>query len=165
MSERDTQHLDVTIRPMEMRDLAEVHAIDVLSFSLPWSERSFRFELTENQTSRQWVATVPDPDGNSRLVGVIVVWFIIDEAHIGTFAVHPDYRRQGIGRALMEHTLNHARQTGMVKVFLEVRRGNLPAIELYKSYGFTVQGLRPRYYTDNNEDALLMEMEIGKSNG
>lgn len=152
--------MDVKIRPMEPGDLDDVHAIDVLSFSLPWPERSFRFELTENPASRQWVAEVLDGQGRPRLAGMIVVWFIVDEAHIGTIAVHPDFRRRGIGRALLDHTLEHARQTGILKVFLEVRRGNLPALELYKRYGFTVEGIRPRYYHDTGEDALLMELEI-----
>jgi [ribosomal protein S18]-alanine N-acetyltransferase len=154
--------MDLTIRHMQLDDLDAVHTIDVLSFSLPWPERSFRFELLDNPNSRQWVAEVIGEDGRPRLAGVIVVWMIVDEAHIGTIAVHPDLRRMGIGRKLLETALDAARQAGMLTVFLEVRRSNRAAQELYKQYGFQVTGIRLRYYQDTGEDALLMELRIGE---
>jgi ribosomal-protein-alanine N-acetyltransferase len=152
--------MEVTLRPMQISDIETVHALDVLSFSTPWPERSFRYELTENPNSRQWVAEIRDEQGKLRLAGMIVVWLIVDEAHIGTIAVHPDLRRQGIGRRLLEQAIQHARETGMLTMFLEVRRTNLAAQELYKQYGFTVAGIRLRYYHDTGEDALLMEKNL-----
>ena len=142
------------IRRMTLADVPAVHEIDLLSFSLPWPERSFRFELTENQVSRAWVAEV---DG--KIAAMLVLWFIIDEAHIATIAVHPDFRRQGIGEQILLHALRAARNEGAQRAFLEVRAGNAAAQAMYRKYGFEVAGVRPGYYKDNNEDALLMNLE------
>jgi ribosomal-protein-alanine N-acetyltransferase len=142
------------IRRMKLEDVPAVHVIDMLSFSLPWSERSFRFELTENPVSRGWVAEV---DG--QVVAMLVLWFIVDEAHIATIAVHPDFRRQGIGEEILLQSLRAARDEGARRAFLEVRASNTAAQAMYRKYGFTIAGTRPRYYRDNNEDAFLMDLE------
>jgi [ribosomal protein S18]-alanine N-acetyltransferase len=142
------------IRRMLLEDVPAVHEIDTLSFSLPWPERSFRFELTENPVSRGWVAEV---DG--RIAAILVLWFIIDEAHIATIAVHPDYRRQGIGEKVLLHALLAVQDEGARRVFLEVRAGNAAAQAMYEKYGFIVDGRRLKYYRDNDEDAILMSLE------
>lgn len=142
------------IRRMRLEDVPAVHEIDMLSFSLPWSERSFRFELTENPVSRDWVAEV---DG--QIAAMLVLWFIVDEAHIATIAVHPNFRRQGIGEEILIHALRAAQDEGARRAFLEVRAGNAAAQAMYKKYGFVVTGVRPGYYKDNNEDAILMNLE------
>ena len=142
------------IRRMTLEDIPAVHEIDMLSFSLPWPERSFRFELTGNPVSRGWVAEM---DG--KIAAMLVLWFIVDEAHIATIAVHPDFRRQGIGEMILLHALRGVREEGARRAFLEVRVGNVAAQVMYKKYGFEVAGVRPRYYKDNNEDALLMNLE------
>jgi ribosomal-protein-alanine N-acetyltransferase len=143
---------------MAVEDIEQVHLIDVLSFSLPWPERSFRFELTENRSSRLWVADAVNDAGRRRVAAATVIWVIEDEAHIGTFAVHPDFRRLGIGRRLLAKSLHECWLEGVRKVFLEVRRGNLAAQQLYRSFGFVDEGIRPRYYRDTGEDALLMAL-------
>jgi [ribosomal protein S18]-alanine N-acetyltransferase len=142
------------IRRMTLADVPAVHEIDLLSFSLPWPERSFRFEITENPVSRGWVAEV---DG--KIAAMLVLWFIVDEAHIATIAVHPDFRRQGIGEQILLHSLRAARAEGASRAFLEVRAGNAAAQAMYRKYGFYVVGVRPGYYKDNNEDAFLMNLE------
>jgi len=142
------------IRRMTLADVPAVHEIDLLSFSLPWPERSFRFELTENQVSRGWVTEL---DG--KIAAMLVLWFIVDEAHIATIAVHPDFRRQGIGEQILLHALRAARAEGAQRAFLEVRAGNAAAQAMYRKYGFTVAGVRRGYYKDNNEDAFLMNLE------
>jgi ribosomal-protein-alanine N-acetyltransferase len=139
---------------MTLVDVPTVHEIDLLSFSLPWPERSFRFELTENQISRGWVAEV-----EGKIAAMLVLWFIVDEAHIATIAVHPDFRRQGIGEQILLHALRAARNEGAQRAFLEVRAGNVAAQAMYQKYGFEVAGVRPGYYKDNNEDALLMNLD------
>jgi ribosomal-protein-alanine N-acetyltransferase len=139
---------------MTLADVPAVHEIDTLSFSLPWPERSFRFELTENPVSRGWVAEV---DG--KIAAMLLLWFIVDEAHIATIAVHPDFRRQGIGEQILLYALLVVHQEGAQRAFLEVRAGNAAAQAMYKKYGFEVAGVRPRYYKDNNEDAFLMDLE------
>jgi len=153
------QAVEIILRPMELKDVEQVYAIDVLSFSLPWSERSYRFELTENKNSRPWVAEAVDAGGAHQVVGMVVTWVILDEAHIATIATHPAFRRRGIGRRLLVRVLEDAAEHGAQKVFLEVRRNNLAAQKLYEQFGFRVTGVRPRYYVDTQEDALLMTLE------
>ena len=154
-------HHTVTLRPMTLQDVARVREIDVLSFSLPWSERSYRFELTENKKSVNWVAeTVPQEGGEGLpiVVGMIVIWAILDEAHIATIAIHPDYRGQGIGRRLLAGGLLAVYERGARMAYLEVRRSNLTAQKMYEQFGFVVAGVRPGYYKDNHEDAILMTL-------
>ncbi len=146
--------MSMFIRRMTLADIPAVHEIDTLSFSLPWPERSFLFELTENPVSRDWVAEV---DG--RVAAMLVLWFIVDEAHIATIAVHPDFRRRGIGEKILLSALRAAYDEGAERAFLEVRAGNTAAQAMYKKYGFSVAGVRPGYYKDNNEDAFLMNLE------
>ncbi len=145
---------EVVIRRMTLADVPQVAEIDRLSFSLPWPERSFRFEVTENPASRGWVAEMA-----GRLAAMLVLWLIVDEAHIATIAVHPDFRRRGLGERILLHALAAARDEGGRRAFLEVRAGNVAAQAMYKKYGFVVDGTRPKYYRDNNEDALLMSLD------
>lgn len=148
----------IRIRRMDLKDVEQVYAIDVLSFSLPWPERSYRFELTENRASRPWVAEWLEEDRPPRIVAMLVLWLLFDEAHIGTIAVHPDFRQYGIGRRLLAAALLNAIEGGATTSLLEVRRGNLSAQKLYEAFGFEVVNIRPRYYSDNGEDALLMTL-------
>ncbi|MEO7839142.1 MAG: ribosomal protein S18-alanine N-acetyltransferase, partial [Anaerolineales bacterium] len=127
---------------------------DRVSFSLPWPERSFRFELTDNPASRCWVA---DVDG--KIAGVIVAWLIVDEVHVATIATHPDFRRQGIAKNLLSYALQHLSTEGAQSSFLEVRASNLAAQEMYRKFGYEESGVRQRYYRDNGEDAILMTLE------
>ena len=90
---------------------------------------------------------------------MIVIWAILDEAHVATIAVNPDYRGQGIGRRLLAIGLQAAYQRGARMAFLEVRRSNTVAQNLYQRFGFQVVSERLRYYQDNHEDALLMTLE------
>jgi [ribosomal protein S18]-alanine N-acetyltransferase len=143
---------------MALKDVPRVREIDVASFSLPWPERSFRFEITDNPASRLWVAEIIDSQGHSQVVGMIVMWLILDEAHIGTFAIHPDYRRKGIGKDLLIESLLEAFATGVRLCYLEVRRSNLAAQSLYEKFGFQITSVRPHYYRDNGEDAMLMTL-------
>lgn len=146
--------MKIIIRKMTMDDIEQVLAIDRVSFSLPWPERSFRFELTDNPASRCWVAEM---DG--KLVGMIVAWLIVSEVHVATLATHPDFRRQGIAKKLLAYALRELRNEGAQSSFLEVRASNFAAQEMYRKFGYEESGVRPRYYRDNDEDALLMTLE------
>lgn len=143
----------MNIRRMTIDDLAQVVAIDKASFSLPWPERSFRFEISDNSASRAWVA---EEDG--KVVGAIVAWLLVDEAHIATIATHPDFRRRGIASKLLSHALRMMMNEGALTSVLEVRESNLAAQEMYRKFGFEETGRRPRYYKDNSEDAILMTL-------
>lgn len=145
--------MNAAIRKMKKDDVDQVVAIDQVSFSLPWPERSFRYELNDNPASRCWVAEV---DG--LIVGMIVVWLLVDEAHIATLATHPEFRRQGIAKKLLTHALKYLMEEGAGSSFLEVRESNAAAQEMYRKFGFEEAGRRPRYYKDNSEDAILMTL-------
>jgi len=152
------EQIQTRIRPMELKDVARVREIDVASFALPWPERSYRFEIQENPASRNFIVEVTANGNQPVVAGMIVMWFIIDEAHIGTIAIDEPYRRLGLGRLLLAESLLEAYHSGVRQSFLEVRRGNQPAITLYEQFGFQIAGIRPRYYKDNGEDALLMTL-------
>lgn len=143
------------IRPMTLGDIPEVAAIDRLSFSLPWSERSYRYELTENPAARLLVAEV-SASPRARVIGYVGLWLLVDEAHISTLAVHPTERGRGIGEALLRAAMDVAVRMGAELATLEVRASNRSAQNLYRKHGFEVVGRRPGYYKDNQEDAVLM---------
>jgi ribosomal-protein-alanine N-acetyltransferase len=146
--------MNLIIRKMTLDDIPAVIDLDQKSFSLPWPERSFRFELTDNPASRCWVAEL---DG--KVVAMIVVWLIVSEAHVATIATHPDFRRRGIAERLLSHALRHLMVEGAVSSFLEVRESNAAAQAMYRKFGYEETGRRRRYYRDNDEDAILMNLD------
>lgn len=99
------------------------------------------------------------PTQQEKIIGMAVVWYIVDEVHIATLAVHPDYRQQGVAQKLLEIILQEAMRHGFLTVTLEVRAGNLSAQALYRKFGFQIVGTRPRYYKNNNEDAYIMTLK------
>lgn len=141
--------------PMCLDDLEDVLAIERVSFHTPWSRAAFRYELTENRVARCIVARIGD-----RVGGYLCLWEVGHEIHITNLAVHPTFRRQGIGRRLLEPTLEAARRRGVSLALLEVRPTNAEAIGLYESLGFRVIGRRKGYYFDTGEDALVMESAL-----
>lgn len=141
------------IRPMTLDDLPVVLDIDKLSFPQPWPESSYRFELTTNLASILLVAEVDE-----ELVGYIGSWLLVDETHVSTLAVHPNFRRRGIARRLLLELLRRSAANGADIATLEVRVSNQAAIDLYTSFGFRITGRRPGYYRDNHEDAHIMTM-------
>ena len=149
--------LQVAVRLMTLDDLPAVMEIDRLSFSLPWPERSFRFELTGNDASHLLVAEMP-VGGEAHIAGFLGYWLLVDEMHISTLAVHPDMRGRGIGELLLQAGLERAWIQGADMSTLEVRPSNRAAIALYSKYGFELVGRRRKYYQDNNEDAVLMTL-------
>lgn len=147
--------MNFIVRPMETKDIPEVFEIDKASAVLYWPEKSYHFEVEQNEASRPFVAE--DPDG--KLLGFIVFWLILDEAHLANFAVRKTSRCQGIGRALLNIGLSTCYREGARVSFLEVRAGNVPAIHLYQSSGYHTESIRKQYYQDNHEDALLMNLD------
>jgi len=141
----------VLVEPMRLDDVQAVHEIERLSFSTPWPAYAFEQELRGNRLARYVVARAGE-----RVVGFAGVWLMVDEAHITTFGVHPEWRRQGIGRQLLLNLMDLGATLRARRMTLEVRVSNEPAQELYRSFGFEVVGRRPRYYTDDGEDALVM---------
>jgi ribosomal-protein-alanine N-acetyltransferase len=145
----------LSFRVMELRDIDDILEIERLCFSAPWSRAAFVGELRDNHFARYLVALV---DG--KIVGYSGMWIIIDEAHITNIAVHPAYRGQKIGEAILRRMMGWAVAYGARRMTLEVRVSNLVAQQLYAKLGFVNCGLRKGYYTDNNEDAIIMWAEL-----
>ena len=144
----------VVIEAMRLDDLPAVHLIEKASFTSPWPEHAYRSELESNRLAQYLVARVDE-----RVVGYGGMWLMVDEAHITTFAIHPAWRRQRIGERLLLAFLDLAIDRGAHEATLEVRLSNLAARRLYEKYWFRPVGLRPRYYSDDQEDALIMTTE------
>jgi [ribosomal protein S18]-alanine N-acetyltransferase len=147
---------DFTVRYMKEEDLDQVQEIDRQSFSLPWPGQSYAYELKENTASLCFV--VEEDEHPGKIVGMLVAWMLLDEVHIATIAVRPEYRRLGIGRNLVKTALRAAVDRGAISATLEVRAGNTAAQELYRDFGFEEVGRRSGYYKDNAEDALIMSV-------
>jgi ribosomal-protein-alanine N-acetyltransferase len=144
----------VVVERMTVDDLEAVHAIEREAFSTPWPPHAYRQELESNRLAHYLVARWGD-----EIVGFAGMWLLVDEAHVTTFATRRTWRRQGIGERLLLALLDLARARGAHEATLEVRPSNKAARRLYEKYGFRNAGVRPGYYTDNHEDALIMTTE------
>jgi ribosomal-protein-alanine N-acetyltransferase len=136
---------------MRVEDIPAVHAIESASFPSPWPPYAFRGELETNRMAHYLVVRAGE-----RVVAYAGLWLMVDEAHVTTFAVLPVYRRRGIGGRLLCALIELAAERGASVVTLEVRLGNIGARRLYQRFGFRPVGVRPRYYSDDGEDALIM---------
>lgn len=145
---------------MTLADLDAVHAIERSSFSVPWPDDAYRNELLTNRLASYVVARAGDA-----IVGFGGLWVMVDEAHITTFAVDPRWRRRGVGEWMLLGLLDRAAERHAREATLEVRLSNMPARRLYEKYGFRPVGIRPRYYSDNGEDALIMTTDALASGG
>jgi ribosomal-protein-alanine N-acetyltransferase len=170
---------DVVIERMELEDLAQVRRIEKASFPVPWPRNSYRREILDNH--RAWYLVVrrldaklpPEPpprpfplnllprrvETANDVVAFAGLWLMMDEAHITTVAVEPHNRRRGLGEALIIEMAKLSQLRGAERMTLEVRMSNRVAQSLYRKYGFTDHGVRPRYYSDDLEDALIMWSE------
>lgn len=142
---------EVAVTPMTVADLPGVRAVEQQSFLTPWSEQAFLSELTENAFADYIVAR-----SGPYIVGYAGMWLILDEAHVTNVAVHPQHRGRKIGERLMMELMVRAKYRGARRMTLEVRRSNLVAQQLYLKLGFVARGVRKGYYTDTNEDAIVM---------
>ena len=143
--------LRLRIETMRLEDVPAVHRIESASFPTPWPDYAFKQEIQSNRLAHYLVVKSGD-----ETIGYGGMWLMVDEAHITTFAVLPEWRRRGIGARLMLALMQVARELNARIVTLEVRLSNRPARGLYGRFGFRPVGIRPRYYSDNNEDALIM---------
>ncbi|MCX8046053.1 ribosomal protein S18-alanine N-acetyltransferase [Anoxybacillus gonensis] len=147
--------MNVSFRFMTLQDLDRIVEIEQLSFTLPWSRSSFYQELTDNRYARY---IVMEHDG--QIIGYCGMWLVMDEAHITNIAVLPEFRGKKLGEALMKQAMVLAREEGAQTMTLEVRVSNTIAQSLYRKLGFLNGGIRKRYYSDNQEDALVMWVKL-----
>jgi ribosomal-protein-alanine N-acetyltransferase len=154
------RHRRVEIVPMRLADLDEVMEIERQSHRSPWPRQVFIEEL-----SRDWahlyLVKEQRPAG-ARTVAFCNFWLVRDEVHLLNVATHPDQRRRGHGARLLEHVVEFAERHGCRYVTLEVRRSNHGALKLYRRFGFRPVGIRPHYYVEDNEDAIVMLLELGQ---
>ena len=143
-------HVPIRIEPMELEDVEQVAELDKQCFPTPWSAGAYTNEL--HNPSAYYIVARSD----SRIVGYAGMWLIVDEAHITTIGVAPELRGRKIGERMLVNLLDEAIHRGARRITLEVRRSNRIAQNLYDKYGFAVAAVRKGYYTNNNEDAIVM---------
>ena len=146
----------LAFRRMREADLPRVMEIERAAFSHPWSEEMVRRELA-HEFSTVLLAT---GGATGEVQGFAVAWLVHDELHVLNVAVAPEARRHGVARAILDRVEVQGREQGARVAMLEVRRGNAPAIALYRSRGYREVGVRPRYYAEDGEDALVMDKDL-----
>ena len=151
---------NIRISECEEGDMREIMAIERDSFPSPWSENIFRGEMT-NPMSRMLVGRVDRLPGKP-VAGYVVYWRVADEMHLHNIAVRKDLRRKHLASLLLREAFRASQSEGARSVTLEVRRSNLSAQSLYEKFGFSVKGVRPRYYSDTGEDALIFWAELDR---
>ncbi|MGB3367461.1 MAG: ribosomal protein S18-alanine N-acetyltransferase [Acidaminobacteraceae bacterium] len=138
-------------RKMLASDIEAVYIIESRSFPTPWSIESFYKEINENRLAHYYVV-----ENLGEVIAYGGMWVIIDESHITNIAVLPEYRGHGVGNILVSGMVDFAKTMDVFNMTLEVRVTNESAIKLYEKHGFERSGVRPNYYRENNEDALIM---------
>jgi len=136
--------------------IERIHEIENLSFSSPWSLHAFLEEI-QNPISHLW-SVMED----KTLIGQICFWMFDREIQVIKLAVHPKKRKRGLGHYLLTKMIEDCISKGIPNIWLEVRRSNLAAKSLYHKFGFEAVGCRPRYYTDTNEDAIIMALTLSE---
>jgi len=144
---------------MRAKDLEAVLSIERTSFPNPWPASTFLGEIQNRSISHAYVA-VAASGGREAVIAYVIFWLIADEAQLNNIAIHPDYRRQGVGEWLMKRTLDMVRDLGGNFVILEVRSSNQSAQGLYRKLGFFEIGRRRSYYFNPEEDALVMGLGL-----
>lgn len=142
---------NASIRPMTLEDIPAIVAIEEVSFPRPWSAESFASELKDNYLARYYCLEL---DG--KIVGYMGLWIVMGEAHITNIAIWPGCRGQGWGEYLMRSVMHKMLASHVMRLTLEVRVSNTNAQNLYKKLGFSAAGIRKKYYSDNQEDAIIM---------
>lgn len=147
----ETSKAAAVIRPMTLEDIPVIVAIEEVSFPSPWTAQSFSSELKDNYLARYFCLEL---DG--KVIGYMGLWIVMGEAHVTNVAIWPGCRGQGWGEYLMRSVMLKLVNSGVFRMTLEVRVSNTPAQNLYSKLGFKSAGLRKKYYSDNQEDAIIM---------
>jgi len=150
----------LAFRRMRASDLPRVMEIERAAFAHPWSEEMVRRELSHEFSTVLLAASPAEAPGQEILRGFLIAWLVHDEFHVLNVAVDPEARRRGVARALLGEAESRAREQGARMAMLEVRRSNAAAISLYRTLGYREVGIRPRYYAEDGEDALVMDKAL-----
>ena len=149
IGEIDKLFPDVSVRRANMTtDSEDIAALEKICFSTPWSANA----LTESETNG---TTFFVAEANGKFAGYIGIDTVLDEGYVTNIAVLPEFRKLGVGAALLSHTLLFAKEKGLAFISLEVRRSNIGAQKLYQKFGFNIEGERKNFYQNPKEDALI----------
>lgn len=182
LTKKSTTRDTFVLAPMAIAGIDAVRAVEKKCFPTPWPRESFRYELERNHMARYFVLRRKHPEGSTppvepqpgilrrllggtrtfgqdSIVGFAGIWMMVDEAHITTLAVDPEFRGQGLGELLLVATTELSGVEGAKMMTLEVRQSNAVAQRLYEKYGFSRHGIRRHYYSDDGEDAVVMWSE------
>ncbi|HEX9654118.1 MAG TPA: ribosomal protein S18-alanine N-acetyltransferase [bacterium] len=146
------------VREMQIKDIERIAELERESFSTPWSPESIAYEVANNPFA---VALVVDRHG--LILAYVIGWCFSEESHIGTFAVDPAFRGNGLGSLLLKNFIAQVKSRDVPAIHLEVRQSNSAAQQLYFNHGFEQVGLRRNYYTSEREDALLLSLYLEES--
>ncbi|MDZ4993949.1 ribosomal-protein-alanine N-acetyltransferase [Clostridium perfringens] len=138
------------IEPMNSSHVEGIFEVSKLSLPEAWNIESIEKELS-NKLAKYLVAL----DGN-KVIGFVGMWIVFDEGDITNIAVHPDYRKQGVGNLLMDSLIALCKESNITSLTLEVRESNHPAQNLYKKHGFQEEGVRKNFYDNPKENAIIM---------
>lgn len=146
---------EISLRPMQMDDLDAVMAIEPTIYTHPWTRGNFSDSLNSGYSA--WVL-----EENKEMIGYALLMLVLDEAHLLNLSIAKAHQKQGLGRYLLEHMLQIARNHKATNLFLEVRPSNISAIALYENMGFCEMAVRRNYYPAHNgrEDAVLMGLAL-----
>lgn len=146
---------EMNVRRMEKSDIPSVLKVEASSFSAPWPPDIFYHELTDNPYAVYFVM-----ERGKRIIGYCGLWIVIDDAQITNIAIAPKWRGKKYGQKLFEYVMEYARLQGASRLSLEVRASNFTAQKMYKKFGLKPGGIRKQYYSDNQEDALVMWVNL-----
>lgn len=149
------EHEDFSFRKMKIEDIPNVMVIEHEAFTLPWTETAFQNELTNNLFAHYMVM-----EYEGKPIGYAGMWTIVDEAHVTNIAILEAFRGRKLGDRLLDYLMKIASIKGMIRMTLEVRVSNIVARSLYEKKGFESAGIRKGYYSDNNEDAMIMWADL-----
>lgn len=141
--------------PTATADIDAIAALEAESFTNPWPRETLVWELRNSDVTRIYLLRAE----HGGVVAFTVCWVIFDELHINTLAVAPSARRQGLATLLLRHVMAETAKEGARKATLEVRASNSAAIALYDRLGFRIKATRPGYYSNPDEDALILWLE------
>ena len=152
--------MEIELKKMDLNHIDDIMVIENLCFSIPWSRTAFVEEIQNNKFAIYYVVEI---DGHA--YGYAGMWNVSGEGHITNIAVHPEFQKNKIGSILLRKMIELCSEYNIEALTLEVRKSNQKAINLYEKFGFSIEGIRKKYYADNGEDALIMWKKLILSKG
>ncbi|MBD1224650.1 ribosomal protein S18-alanine N-acetyltransferase [Virgibacillus halodenitrificans] len=146
---------EIVIRKMHIIDVDAVMEVENATFSTPWTTDIFYQELVDNDYAHYFVM-----EADKKIIGYVGLWLVIDDAQITNIAIMPGYRGNKLGEKLFEFTIQQILLLGGTRLSLEVRKSNTIAQRMYRKFGLVPGGIRKNYYTDNQEDAIVMWVNL-----